>query len=245
MVSKMTRQTGSVAIGISASVMALALGILPLSSADEAPQKQAAGAVPQKVAEPRVPAGIDPGGVPVALISTGVDYTDKRIAEQLARDGEGEVIGWDLIDNDRTPYAPSPNQTPPEQGGDGTALAKAVLAFNEGQPPAKKMSLMVFKVNGTDKTMIAKAMVFASKTAAQTVIVPVTGGTAEEWQLFKEAALSATKVNFVVPDCGIDGEAMKAETFPAAFRLQNLVIVGKNATLDGPYAAVVKAVCGF
>lgn len=204
-----------------------------------------AGETSRKSTDPAVPAGIDPGGVPVAIITTGVDYTDKAIAQRLARDGEGELIGWDLVENDRTPFAPSPNQTVPEQGGDGTLLAKAILAFNTGEPAAKQMSLVVFKVDGSDKAMIAKAAAYASRTPARTVILPMTGGTADDWQLFKEAALSATTVRFVVPDCGIDGEPMKAATYPSAWRLQNLVIVGKNATLDGPYAAVVKAVCGF
>lgn len=55
--------------------------------------------------KPRVPPGVDPGGVAVAIIGNGVDYTRPEIAARLARDGEGEIIGWDFVDNDRRPYA--------------------------------------------------------------------------------------------------------------------------------------------
>ena len=43
-------------------------------------------------------------GVAIALASTaGIDYTRPEVAARLARDGEGEIIGWDFIDNDRRP----------------------------------------------------------------------------------------------------------------------------------------------
>jgi hypothetical protein len=54
--------------------------------------------------KPRVPPGIDPGGVAVAIIGSGIDYTRPEIAGRLARDGEGELIGWDFLDNDRRPW---------------------------------------------------------------------------------------------------------------------------------------------
>jgi len=55
--------------------------------------------------KPKLPPGRDPGGVAVALIGPGTDYTDPMIAARLARDGEGDLIGWDFIDNDNRPFA--------------------------------------------------------------------------------------------------------------------------------------------
>lgn len=54
--------------------------------------------------KPRVPAGVDPGGVTVAVIGSGIDYTSAEIAARLARDGEGELIGWDFVEGDRRPF---------------------------------------------------------------------------------------------------------------------------------------------
>jgi hypothetical protein len=57
--------------------------------------------------DPPVPPGRDPGGVAVAIIGPGIDYTQPDIAARLARDGEGEIIGWDFADNDRLPFQES------------------------------------------------------------------------------------------------------------------------------------------
>jgi hypothetical protein len=64
----------------------------------------ASGAAMAAPADPPVPPGRDPGGVAVAIIGPGVDYTQPDIAARLARDGEGEIIGWDFVDNDRRPF---------------------------------------------------------------------------------------------------------------------------------------------
>ena len=74
-------------------------------------------------AKPRVPPGRDPGGVAIALIGTGIDYTIPEVAQRLARDGEGELIGWDLEHKDRKPFDKSKGSTRPEWGGDGTLIA--------------------------------------------------------------------------------------------------------------------------
>src|SRR4029077_8292457 len=66
--------------------------------------------------KPPLPPGRDPGGVAIALLGSGIDYTVPHIAQRLARDGEGELIGFDLVDNDNRPL-----------GGDGTALATNLL----------------------------------------------------------------------------------------------------------------------
>lgn len=55
--------------------------------------------------KPKLPPGRDPGGVAVAIIGGGVDYADPMIAARLARDGEGDLIGWDFVDNDNRPFA--------------------------------------------------------------------------------------------------------------------------------------------
>jgi hypothetical protein len=55
--------------------------------------------------KPNVPLGAPSRGLAVALVSDGIDYTRPTIAARLARDGEGELIGWDAVDGDRKPYA--------------------------------------------------------------------------------------------------------------------------------------------
>lgn len=85
---------------------------------------------PSQLPEPKkppVPPGRDPGGVAVALIGTGIDYTLPAVARRLARDGEGELIGWDLQDEDRKPFDTSKGAALPEWGGDSTLDRKSVV----------------------------------------------------------------------------------------------------------------------
>lgn len=55
-------------------------------------------------AKPAAPPGRDPGGIAIAVVGSGIDYTRPEVAARLARDGEGELIGWDGIDDDARPY---------------------------------------------------------------------------------------------------------------------------------------------
>jgi len=58
-------------------------------------------------ADPKLPAGQDPGGVAVAVIGDGLDYRKPEFAARFARDGEGELTGWDFVDEDRRPFGPA------------------------------------------------------------------------------------------------------------------------------------------
>lgn len=55
--------------------------------------------------KPKIIPGQDPGGIAIAVIGPGVDYAAPVLAKRIARDGEGEPIGWDFIDNDNRPFA--------------------------------------------------------------------------------------------------------------------------------------------
>lgn len=109
-----------------------------------------AAAAPRK---PAPPPGRDPGGIAVALVGDGLDYMAPDIARRLARDGEGELIGWDLVDSDRQPYAPP--------GGSATALARIVLA--EGQATR----LIPVRIQPGPPTGLVPALQFVAPTPAR------------------------------------------------------------------------------
>jgi hypothetical protein len=58
-----------------------------------------------RAAKPRPPPGRDPGGIAIAVVGAGMDYTRPDVAARVARDGEGELIGWDATDDDPRPFA--------------------------------------------------------------------------------------------------------------------------------------------
>ncbi len=119
--------------------------------------------------KPKVPVGVDPGGVAVAFIGPGLDYTQPDIAESLARDGEGELIGFDLVANDRKPFA---KQEPPADHETMMSFAAALLSQDID------IKLQVFKTTNRDTKMIARAIQMAAQANARMIVLwapPVVG----------------------------------------------------------------------
>lgn len=124
----------------------------------------ATAAFAQKAAEkPRVPAGVDPGGIAVAVIGNGIDYTRPQIAARLARDGEGEIIGWDFIDNDRRPHLGCTALTG-EQPCLNELLADAVGSLS-------KTRLITYRVSMAKPQTLVQAVQAAIQTPARVVLV--------------------------------------------------------------------------
>jgi subtilisin family serine protease len=168
-------------------------------------------ASPAHAADPDVPDAQDPGGIAIAILTTGIDYTVPEIAKRLARDGEGEIVGWDLVDNDNRPF---------DAVGDGTALAK-ILAESG-------VRLIPVRIDPKDAAQLVRAVAFVSRTPARIVVVPFASGTESEWRLFGEAARRVSELLFVVAAGG-----------SRAFALDNVVTVAPGGTVTAPPADAV------
>jgi hypothetical protein len=179
--------------------------------------------------KPPLPPGRDPGGVAIALLTTGIDYTSPHIAQRLARDGEGELIGFDLVDNDNRPFGSSSIATPANWGGDGTTLATNLL------DPIMGARLVPVRVDPRDPVSLARAVAFIAQTPARIVAVPMWSPSKEDWQPFRQAAEHFSQLLFVVA-AGDDGRDLdKDPVYPAAFALPNvLVVTAARADPDAP-----------
>jgi hypothetical protein len=180
-----------------------ALAALLLSSAASAAGK------------PALPPGRDPGGVAIALFSTGIDYTLPGLAARLARDGEGELIGWDAVDGDNRPF-PAVTPAAANWGGDGTLLAREVGAGRR---------LVPVRIGPTDPLSLARAVAFVAATPARIAVVPMWSTVRDDWEPFRRAAASFGDLLFVVAagDEGKDGD--RQPRWPAGFGLANLLVV--------------------
>ncbi|CFX17409.1 exported protein of unknown function [Candidatus Filomicrobium marinum] len=184
---------------------------------------------------PAAPAALDPGGPAIALISTGVDYTDPAIASRLARDGEGEPIAWDFVDNDLKPFA-----APSDRTDDGTRLAKLILATDD------KARLIVVRVTRNEPDSLAKAVMFIARTPATVAVVGTFPQKQDGWDRFGGAASAAAKnVLFFVP-AGMPDEALGGQAYPVGLNLENILTVApltpssaENDTAEGAAPADV------
>jgi hypothetical protein len=167
---------------------------------------------------PKVPPGRDPSGVAIALICNGIDYTLPAIAARLARDGEGEVIGWDLESGDSRPFDRSSGSTPAQWGGDATALASAIVT-------AANVRLVPVRIVAAEPVSLARAVAFLAQTPARIVIVPMATADKAEWDQFTQAAARFKHLLFV---------AATSETvepvYPAALGLDNGIAVAPQAS---------------
>lgn len=134
--------------------------------------------------DPKVPTGRDPGGPAVAIIGAGLDYRQPEIARRLARDGEGEVIGWDFAGNDPRPFTT-------EAGAD--PLTKVVLAESQ------TARLVVTRVAAGRSDQIALALRFVADTPARIVLVAADPGAPIRRDDLNDAARQLPQLLIVVP----------------------------------------------
>ncbi len=154
-----------------------------------------AAAQPKK---PKLPPGLDPGGVAIVLLTTGIDYTKPELAVRLARDGEGELIGWDAVDGDNRPYG---------TGGAGTALALTL-----GQAPGTR--IIPIRIDPDNQATLATALGLVARMPARIVVVPFVGPAAETRAKFLSAAERLGDRFFIVPadsESGTEGPAAARE----------------------------------
>lgn len=112
---------------------------------------------PALAGDPPLAPGKDPEGAAVAVIADGFDYTRGDLAKILARDGEGEAIALDTVDDDHRPFA---------KDGSGTQLGLAV----ESQTGIR---LVMARVDWSKPDSLARALQFVTFTPARIVVVPL------------------------------------------------------------------------
>lgn len=169
--------------------------------------------------EPAVTPGLDPGGPTVVLISQGIDYRLPEIAARLARDGEGEMLGLDLVDGDNRPFAPVE-----AAGTDGTHAARSLASAG-----VRIVPIRIPEPTSLDAPLsLARGLAAVAGLDARVVLVIPSGGEAAPWQLFARVAKELPHITLVLPITGAGVPAAgltRGRTWPAAFELANALIV--------------------
>jgi hypothetical protein len=184
-----------------------------------------------EAADPKVPPAVETGNrVAVAIITTGMDYTRPDIARLLARDGEGEVIAWDVPGEDRFPYAAE---------GD-TALISEIAAHVGKDAP---ISLLAVKASTGDPVSMAKALAFIARTPARSVIVPMWSSERRNWEPFEKAARHLNELRIVVRSCPDLPANGPVAVYPRDLELPNVTLSSGPAA--DPAATVEAFVAGL
>jgi hypothetical protein len=170
-----------------------------------------------------VPPGAHPGGVPVALIGRGIDYTAEDIHPRLARDGEGELTGFDFADDDRKPFN--------AQGE--TAAARVIIS--EGQAA----TLVVIRTNFGKPQVFGPSLRFALRSPARIIAIfnPFDG---TEFLTLVAAAAQRFPSDLFIVEAGDEGLDLDRFT-PAALQGLGNVLVVTAATSAGELQEMANA----
>ena len=177
-----------------------------------------------------VPAGGDPGGVAVALVDSGVNYTLPVIARRLARDGAGRVLGYDYWDMDARPFDLDTSRSPFFPIRHGTRVASILLR----EAPAARF--IPYRYPRPDLGRMADLIADAEAKGSIVIALPLGSNKRADWAAFEAAARARPHLLFIV-SAGNNGRDIDAEpVYPAALPLDNLLVV-TSADGEGRLAA--------
>ena len=172
--------------------------------------------------DPAVPPGTDPGGIAVAVIETGVDYTLPVIAEHLARDGEGELIGWDFVDNDHHPFKVRDELEEMNYAHRGTAMARILVKR------APKSRLEAVRIDTANEDSIKKGLAFIAQTPAKVAVLSLKTSTAALWAALREGMEALPPKFLLIVAAGedeADRDRIKEHLAPNLDSLDNVIVV--------------------
>ena len=101
----------------------------------------------------------------MAIIGPGLDYREAGISQRFARDGEGEIIGYDFQDDDKRPYKIMHIYETENFRHPGTAAARILLSESEA------CRLVAIRTKFDDAKRLAAAIDFAALVAARIIAV--------------------------------------------------------------------------
>ncbi len=168
---------------------------------------------------PPVPAGGDPGGVAVAMVDTGVNYTLDAFARRLARDASGRALGYDYWDMDDRPFDVDTGRSAFFPLHHGTAVASILLR------EAPKARIVPYRFPRPAMQRMAELVADADRRGAVVVNMAMGSDKRGDWDALAEAAAKRPHMLFVI-SAGNDGRDIDKEpVYPAALKLANFLVV--------------------
>ena len=181
---------------------------------------------------PPIPPHPQQKGIAVAVVDTGVNYLLPEINARLARDTAGQVRGYDFWDLDQRPFDLNPIPSPFFPSHHGTKIASVII---QQSPEA---TVMPYRFPRSEMSRMGDLIAHASEHGARIVNVSLASSELEAWQGFRDAAAEYSELLFVVA-AGNDAQDIDVSPiYPAAFGLENLVVVtaSTNRGYLAPYA---------
>ena len=179
--------------------------------------------------DPPVPLAHDPGGIPVAIVDTGVNYMLPAIGPRLARDRQGGLIGYDFWDLDPRPFDANPHRSAFFPARHGTEVASLIAA----EAPVAK--LLPYRYPRPDMQRFADLVDHAASQGVRVLNMSLVSFHKAEWRAFEAAMARYPEMLFVVA-AGNDRRNIDVRpVYPAGLTFPNMITV-TAATGEGQLA---------
>ncbi len=179
---------------------------------------------------PPIPKGEDAQGTTVAVIDSGVNYLLPAIAHRLARDAEGQPLGFDFWDMDARPFDSHPVRSVFFPRRHGTRTASIIVR------EAPETRLVPYRYPRPDMTRMRELIAHAANAEVRIVNVSLGSNKREQWTTFEQIAGQHDNMLFLV-SAGNNGRNIDSQpVYPASLNLDNMLTV-TSSDEDGYPAA--------
>jgi len=173
--------------------------------------------VEREVSPPKHAANVKP--LRVGMVDSGVNYRLAEINRRLARDSNGQLIGYDFWEMDDLPYDSHPVNSGFFVQRHGTRSASLLLREAPG------IELVPYRYPRPDMSRMQALVEHASDHQVSILGMPLGSNRVEDWNSFARAAREHPQMLFVV-SAGNNGRDIDSEpVFPAALDLENMLVV--------------------
>ncbi|MDH3858082.1 MAG: S8/S53 family peptidase, partial [Gammaproteobacteria bacterium] len=157
--------------------------------------------------------------VRVGMVDSGVNYRLPEINQRLARDADGQLVGYDFWDMDDLPYDAHPVNSGFFLQRHGTRTASLLLR----EAPA--VELVPYRYPRPDMSRMQALVEHAVENQVFVLGMPLGSNRLADWGSFERAARDHPEMLFIV-SAGNDGRDIdERPVYPAALDLDNLVVV--------------------
>ena len=164
-------------------------------------------------------ATITPPRLRVAMVDSGVNYRLPVIANSLARDKSGRLIGYDFWDMDDKPYDANTARSPYFVQRHGTRTASIII--NE----APGIAIVPYRYPRPDMSRMKSLIEHAHTHDVRVIGMPLGSNDYKSWSTFDKAARAHPEILFVV-SAGNNGRDIDINAvYPAAMDTPNMIVV--------------------
>lgn len=155
----------------------------------------------------------------VAMVDSGVNYQLPQIANSLARDEQGNLIGFDFWDMDAIPYDANPARSPYFVQRHGTRTASIVIAEAPG------IAIVPYRYPRSDMSRIKELIEHAQSHDVRIIGMPLGSNDYKSWVTFERTAREHSDILFIV-SAGNNGRDIDVKgVYPAAMDTPNMLVV--------------------